>query len=290
MRNWILVLTFFCLWISTKFNPATQQFLAYAIILTVGVLHGANDIVLLKYLSVNKGVKYSPLRALSYYISVILLVLVLFYFYPPLALLSFIVISSYHFGEQHFGNQLTKKNGFQHVLYFLYGNVILFILFMFNVNKVSSIILEITGFTISHAFITWVLFTSIIGFLLVLLVLKWKDSLNTNLFIELFYLMVLFLVFRTADLLWGFAIYFVFWHSVPSLADQIHLLNGNTNTSGLVRYLKSSWLYWAISITGLGGLYLMFWGNIDFLISVLIYFLAAITFPHVLIMSQLEKT
>lgn len=290
MKNWILVLTFFCLWISTKFNPATQQFLAYAIILTVGVLHGANDIVLLKYLSVNKGVKYNPIRALSYYIGVILLVLVLFYFYPPLALLSFIVISSYHFGEQHFGNQITKRNGLQHILYFTYGNIVLFTLFLFNVNKVYSIIFEITGFAISNTFITWVLLISFVGFFLVLLVFKSKDSLNTKLVLELFYLVVLFIVFRTADLLWGFGIYFVFWHSVPSLADQIHLLNGNTNTPGLVRYLKSSWLYWAISIAGLGVLYWVFWGNMDFLISILIYFLAAITFPHVIIMSQLEKT
>lgn len=289
MKNWILVLTFFCLWISTRFDAAAQQYLAYGIILTVGVLHGANDIMIIKYLSENKGVKYNSWPALTYYIGVIVVVFLLFYFYPPMALLSFISISAYHFGEQHFANQLTVKHRLRHLLYATYGNVVLFTIFILNSNKVISIIFEITEVSISYQLLKWILIMSLSLFLLVLFLLKWKGRLKTNIVKELFFIAALFMVFRTADLLWGFAIYFVFWHSVPSLSDQIKLLNGDTNVSGILRYLKSSWVYWAVSILGLLLLCWVFHQNIDFLISVLIYFLAAITFPHVIIMSQLEK-
>lgn len=290
MKNWILVLTFFCLWISTKFNPEAQQILAYGIILTVGVLHGANDIVLIRHLSENKGLKYQPLAALGYYIGIIAVVFLLFYFYPPLALLSFIVISAYHFGEQHFSSQFTSHNRFRFLFYFVYGILILFTVFVFNANKVISIIEEVAAIPVSYQLLKGVLIASISVFLLLLFYLKWKGRIMTNLVKELFYILVLFIVFRTADLLWGFAIYFVFWHSIPSLSDQIQLLNGNTDASGFKSYLKSSWIYWAVSIVGLLALCLIFQGNITFLISILIYFLAAITFPHVIIMSQLEKT
>ncbi|MBT8186759.1 MAG: hypothetical protein HKP38_00660, partial [Croceitalea sp.] len=48
------------------------------------------------------------------------------------------------------------------------------------------------------------------------------------------------------------------------------------------------WLYWLISVVGLGILLLVFGENHQFFISILLYFLAAITFPHVIVMSRLK--
>ena len=44
MKNWIIVGTFFCLWLATYFSEGIQAVLAFGSIATVGLLHGANDI------------------------------------------------------------------------------------------------------------------------------------------------------------------------------------------------------------------------------------------------------
>lgn len=272
------------------FNVTAQQFLAYGIILTIGVLHGANDIILVAYITKIKNVKSGFSKALLYYMFTIAVVFLVFYKLPAFALVAFIVISTYHFGEQHFGNQCASFHWLQYVLFLSYGSIILFTIFYFNINKVGSIVFEISMMELTLAIVQPILMISAILFMVSLSFLRWKGFLKTNILEELFYLVVLFIVFRTADLIWAFGIYFVLWHSLPSLADQIRLLNGTSGISGFLQYLKSSWIYWAIAIVGLVVLYLIFQNDMNFFISVLIYFLAAITFPHVIVMSQLEKT
>ena len=114
-------------------------------------------------------------------------------------------------------------------------------------------------------------------------------NVKSSLWEELFLLGVFFVIFKTASLLWGFCIYFVVWHSIPSLMDQMNYLYGKTNWSTFKNYLKTSWPYWVVSLVGLVGLYWLLRDNNRFFLSVLIYFLAAITFPHVIVMSRLEK-
>ena len=46
-ENIALYLTFFLLWISIQFGEVVEDFLAYAMVITLGILHGANDILIL---------------------------------------------------------------------------------------------------------------------------------------------------------------------------------------------------------------------------------------------------
>ena len=173
--------------------------------------------------------------------------------------------------------------------YLLYGLTILFMVFYFNVNNVIPIIKDVTSFELSQRFFGYALLISAISLVLLMGVCWYKGWLRFPLYRELFYFVVLYVLFNTADLLWGFAIYFILWHSVPSLRDQIIFLYGKANREGLIRYLKSSWLYWGVSLFGLFLLFFIFQNNTEYLTTILIYCLAAITFPHVIVMSQLEK-
>ena len=96
------------------------------------------------------------------------------------------------------------------------------------------------------------------------------------------------MIFNIASLIAGFAIYFIIWHSIPSLRDQIIELHSEFNTDNLVLYLKNSVLYWLVSIVSLFVLYYVV-NDEKLFISLFFSFLAAITFPHVLVMFNLFK-
>lgn len=99
MRNLSIVLTFFALWLSTQLSPTVQDYLAYILILTIGVLHGANDITLIGTVSNSKKLFLAYLAAMVF-------VSFLFLISKGIALLFSILISAYHFGEQHLGEHI----------------------------------------------------------------------------------------------------------------------------------------------------------------------------------------
>ncbi|MEO0573387.1 MAG: Brp/Blh family beta-carotene 15,15'-dioxygenase [Bacteroidota bacterium] len=285
MKNIIIVLTFFGLWLSTQLPSVAQDYIAYAFILTFGVLHGANDITLITSLTKKKG---SNKRLLLTYLGAVLLVTLLFMISKGLALIFFILISAYHFGEQHFSHHLKKDSAISPFLYALYGSVILFMIFSIKLNEVLIVIEDLSGWILDRNLFIGFLSIGALGTLMCCYKLIKDGILEINPVKELFYLAVLGITFANSSLVWGFAIYFIFWHSLPSMKDQLHFLYGRASGSNFMSYLKTSSLYWLVSILGLGLLYWLLKDSVDYFITVVLYVLAAITFPHVLVMSKIE--
>ncbi len=285
MRNWTVVSTFFCLWLSTQLSPAIQDYVAYGLILTFGVLHGANDLTLIASLrNENQGFKKSLLQ----YLAVVLLVSFVFVLSRIGTLVVFIIISGYHFGEQHFGANLRSSFFWKPLFFLSYGLTILFMIFYIKINEVVPIVNEITGFSIGGAFYGYGLLGSATIFLPLLIYFMVQQQMQVNYIRELFMFLVLGIVFYIASLIWAFAIYFIFWHSLPSLRDQMQFLYGKVDKTTFIRYVKSSWWYWSAALLGLIVLYFTLREKVDYFITVLLYLLAAITFPHVLVMSKVE--
>ena len=283
----MIVATFFLLWITVIFDEQTETIFSYFLIFTFGILHGSNDLKLIeKSGSFTKRSFY--LRALGSYLVVIALTILFFSLVPSLALLFFIVASSYHFGEQHW-DSLSAQSALASIFYTCYGMVIFFLLFYVNEQEVSPIIEKITGVLMREEYYLFTLLGSFTGFLGIYIWWVYKNQIKTNIIKELFFLLVFFVVFRTASLIWAFSIYFVVWHSIPSLKDQIHFLYGAVNKGTFLQYLKTSFLYWMVSMAGLAILYFFFQDEEGLFLSIMIYFLAAITFPHVLVMTQLNR-
>ncbi|MEZ2415143.1 Brp/Blh family beta-carotene 15,15'-dioxygenase [Muriicola sp. E247] len=283
----MIVLTFFFLWITVSFNIEAEAVLAYFLIFTFGILHGSNDLKLIQQTS-SASKKMFFFRALASYVAVIAMTVVFFAIVPALALVFFILASSYHFGEQHWSARV-KPSPLSYIFYSCYGLVIFFLLFYTNAEEVSSIIYQVTGIQILSTYYLYVLCTSFGGFLGIYLWSQRKKEVKVNMVKELFYLLVFAIVFKTASLLWAFSIYFVVWHSIPSLMDQTTYLYGKVNKSTLLKYLKTSFVYWLISMIGLGILYFLFHEKQGLFLSLMIYFLAAITFPHVIVMNRLNQ-
>lgn len=287
MKNWIIVATFFSLWLSTQFDVRIQDYLAYGLILTFGVLHGANDLAIIGKLNTEKqGYRKKLMR----YLLVIAVVTVVFLVSKPMALLLFVGCSAYHFGEQHYGHNFKISSNWNPILYVSYGSVVLFMIFTLQINKVIPIINEVSGFVLQGQELVTGLFVSIGCYVLSLGILYKKGVLEVNLVKEVFMLLVLAVVFYHASLAWAFCIYFIFWHSLPSLIDQLGYLYGEISWRSFCTYLRSSILYWSLSLVGMGLLYVFLKDDLDSFISLILYLLAAITFPHVLVMRKLETS
>ena len=288
LKSGMIVATVFSLWFSVFFNDLVETTVSYVLIMSFGVLHGANDIRLIQNVSLN-GLKSNVWKIVFGYVLVILSVLILFYFFPKLALSLFILVSAYHFGEQHWSKSVVVQSFWNTLFYSTYGLLILFMLFYIKSEQVIPILEDVMQTSLSASFFYY----SIVFIGLCLLTVgalffanKWVQR---NLLEELFVLLVFFIIFRTASLLWGFCIYFIIWHSIPSLKDQMDYLYGESNWKTFGRYVKDSLLFWMLSIIGLMALLWFLKDSSENMISILIYFLAAITFPHVIVMSRLEK-
>ena len=108
VSNIKLIITFFFLWVTSFLSPKLEDYLAYFLILTVGLLHGSNDIELLfKNLNLKRSKTY---LILLLYISLIVLTGVFFIKIPSVMLIVFIAFSAYHFGEQHFKEKINMKS------------------------------------------------------------------------------------------------------------------------------------------------------------------------------------
>ena len=289
LKNFSIVSTFFALWISTYFNVSSENLLGYFLILSIGLLHGSNDLKIIVQTS-NKLKGFGFFKLLSGYIFIVTLVGISFYFIPAFALLIFILISAYHFGEQHWNTLFWKKNIFVNIFFVSYGLMILFGIFMFNDQLTSEIIFNLTNIKLSQIHFKWVLYLTMLSTFINSVLLYNKKFFDCNIPVELFLLLVFAVVFYKSTLIWSFAIYFILWHSLPSILDQTKQLYGCISKENILRYVKSSFLYWFVSVFGLSLLFYLLKDDFIFFNSVFFSLLAAITFPHVMVMRIFYNT
>ena len=281
-----MILSLFSLFISNHLNSEYFYFACYGLILTFGIIHGANDILIL--LKGKKQTKKIVIRSTVKYLSIVLLISVLFFLFSEISLLFFVLFSAYHFGEQQwtiFGSNQSKSIS---LFYFFFGLLIFSTLFLFNQNDVSNIIFEITKIDISENIYSAGFIFSFLCTLL-LIILNYQ-ILKKQLLHQLALLVVMLLVFFTYELLPAFAIYFVFFHSIPSIIEQSDYLFGDSiQSENFKKFLLKGATYWLLAIVFLVIMYLILKNNVDFSLAIFFSFLAAITFPHVLVIYKMKS-
>lgn len=285
--NVAIVASFLGLWIDSFFNHRSQIFIGFLLIFTFGILHGANDLLLIDKLIYKKKTN-SRLKILLSYISVVLIGSLLFYIIPWVTLSAFVIVSGYHFGEQQW--ESLNKNSFKflvEIFQLVYGLFILFLLFNFHSDEVQKIVFAITGVNFPSFFIP--LFLKIFGAIFIVLGLYFlsiKGIAISTFITEIFYLVVFTIIFKSSSLIWGFSLYFVLWHSLPSIIDQIKFVYGYFSLTNFISYFKSALIYWIASLLGISILYLVF--KDEKIFNALFFsFLASITFPHVFVVTKM---
>jgi len=285
--NFSIVSSFLGLWISTHVPESFELILGFILIFTFGMIHGSNDLLIVKKLLKNKK-HYSKFILLIAYLFIVSIAILVFYLIPSLAMILFVLFSAYHFGEQHWDHRFSKLNAFRKsIFYFFYGMFILYMLFAYNTNEVKLIIFEITGFEITNLYTKIMLFI-LAGFISCVLIIEFLSKrLAIGVILkELFTLAVLARIFSSSSLIWGFSIYFILWHSIPSLIEQISYLYGDVKTTSALSYGKAALPYWIISLIGMVILYAIFSGEKQFY-SLFFAFIAAVTFPHAFVMLKM---
>jgi len=285
--NFAIVASFIGLWLNSFITNAQQIFVGFTLIFSFGILHGANDLALIKnVIAKNRAFKFYTI--LTYYILIVVIGAILFLIIPWFALTLFILVSGYHFGEQHWNEQLQLKNkSLKFIFEISYGLLILFLMFNFHALEVQKIILAITSIDISLFHLLIILKILILFFIILSVLIYMKvETFKNYIFKELFFLLVFAILFKVSSLIWGFALYFIFWHSIPSIIDQIKFLFGKVDYNNFKLYFKSAFVYWIISLIGIALLYIVLKDQKIFN-ALFFSFLASITFPHVVVILKM---
>lgn len=281
-----IILSFFGLWLVSILTVQFQLILGFFFIFTFGIIHGTNDLALISKIN-NKRV-ISNYQILAMYLMVVVATVFAFTFWSFFTLIIFIFISAYHFGEQHFEYlEKVSRNFFSASFQFLYGLFILSVLFYCNAAEVATIITEMTGRIIDLQFFYNSQF--VVGFLLFLngiyIGIK-SERFKSKIFVEIFYIIIFVIIFKATTLIWGFALYFILWHSIPSIISQIHFIDGFSNQTSIIKYLKTGFVFWLVSLLGMVIIYMLFSGDKLFY-SLFFSFVIAITFPHVIVIQKM---
>ena len=273
--------TISCVIISIITTSLAIDYLAIFGVLTLGILHGANDLSLLQ------SIRFMRTKSQRFlvYIATILLFSFILYHFPMTALLFFVLFSCYHFGEQQWTHRFQSKTNSPQFFYFVYGAFLFSMLFWSHAKQTQFIIKELSDLHITPISFQYMTFTSVF-FCVLYLLLQFSAS-KTLIIDVLLQSALLILLFWTTNLIVSFGTYFIIWHSWPSLQDQTRTLYNKPNA--YFEYLKDAFHYWIISILGLS-LFFVYNEQIGLNPLALFFaFLAAITFPHVLVIFGLHQ-
>ncbi len=287
--NIAIIMSFVGLWITSIVPKEFEEIFGFMLIFSFGILHGSNDLFLIKNI-VDKKDTYPFLKVLAVYVLTVVAAIIVFYFIPLLAFSLFMIFSAFHFGEQHWETKLLDKDHWSlKAFYLVYGLFVLMLLFAFNKQEVVDVIQSITQYQINQAHINYAFVTTCVGLLFLSLYEFFSSkTLQSMVIMELFYLIIFAAIFKASTLIWGFTIYFILWHSIPSLFEQITFIYGSFNKRNLFNYVKNALPYWVISIIGLVVVFFIFKEE-RLLYALLFSFIAAVTFPHSLVINKMFK-
>ena len=281
----MIFFTFLLFWVSIQFGQIIEDSIAYVIVLSIGIIHGSNDFTILKKQKKNT---IDLIKSTSFYLFLILLCIACYLINSFVAILFFVILSSYHFGEQHLENKFTGSKYVKSIIYVVYGMLIFSLIFIENLKDVEVIMRNLTGEIIPNSWIeTMLVSTSLLLIILIAYQFTRKIKPKIQIVRELFYVLLLYLVFKSSSLILGFAIYFVLWHSIPSILDQTKFLSGGYTFKTMLEYLKTAFVYWLISITGLVIAYYYF--SESLFNSMIFIVLFAVTAPHVWVMNRMKQ-
>ena len=140
-KNYQIAILITFVFISWFPYPGFVDFFSGFGVLTLGILHGANDLKI-----INKSFKGKLhnlyFKSIAIYVLVVLLGTVFFFTLPGPALIIFVLFSSYHFGEEHWEDRLSISVA-NFTFYTLYGAFIFFLMFTLQYESVVEVIKDI---------------------------------------------------------------------------------------------------------------------------------------------------
>ena len=284
----IAVTTFFII-LSCLFSVNYQDMFGFSLILSIGLIHGANDLLIIKR-NTSSDTNFSQFKSFIKYFGIVLAGLIFFYFFPSFALISFILVSIYHFGEQHIeAIPLDKnlKNSRRYISIISHGILLFTIIFMNNTKVVVDVFSSFNIVFLNYNFLIIILIITSILYASILII---KKDLQLFLISEILFFGLFYFLSITSSLILCFSVYFIFFHSILSIKDQVKYIYGSNNSKSLKRYIKNSLPYFILALIFLILFYIYTEIDNNDLLPIIFTFLAAITFPHVLVIEKMYRT
>ena len=257
--------------------------ICFFLISTIGVSHGALD-----HEKGKKIIKLFKLKKIELfylaYVSLSLIIILLWSIAPIITLIIFLIVASYHFGKEDSVFGKIKYNHFSNILFFFKGSIVVLAPLYFSQEETFEIfkILNVNIKTINQdlllAFILLSLFSNFL--------------LKKNILIHSIDTLSIIIINWAFSPLVAFTIYFCFLHSIRHSFSLIYEINKNNFKKGSNLFIKKA-LPLTI-LTGLLFLISLYVLNNYFLLNsailkVIFIGLASLTFPHILLEYLLEK-
>lgn len=227
LRSYLMLFAFFLYIIELLLSPASNTQISFLIIILIlfGVPHGALDLYIDQHLQKTDSKQNVFLLK---YLANIVLYATIWYFFPVLALIIFIAITAFHFGEIDW---MGKTNTFiQKSVYTLLGFAWILFLLTKNVNFALDIFLTMGRSAIKKYFLIelanriypYTLLTIGLIHLMLFIFKKYFFQKEVNFYYSLLQTMLLICFVLFMPLWISFTFYFGFWHSLLSF-DKIRI-------------------------------------------------------------------
>ncbi len=270
------------LFISFTSIPEIVQWIIFGIILFfVGIPHGGID-----HLIHNPRIKNSELAYfIIKYLFLILIYFIAWWFLPQLALLAFIVMSSYHFGQSHFFHRDIPKK-LTSLSVSLRGFFFLFVILVGSWETTQSILFSIIKLELESSYR--------IGILLLILLLSIGIQVGQGIKMtaeDILEYFVLAPILYLSPLFISFIVYFGFWHALPSMLEEYRILKTFPAYSSVKKFAKQLLPFSLISLVGIG--FILFFAlsylNQNEVFLLFFALVSLISFPHILYMDTFLK-
>ena len=270
--------------------------ICFLLILSIGVSHGSLDNLKGRKLFQIFEIKNFFIFYLSY-ISIALLVIILWITMPYISLVIFLIIASHHFGKEDTQFLITENSYLYQLLFFLKGSLIIFAPMYFHFDETILIfkllLIENESF---YEFLNLIESNQILLYGIILSslssILLFKKNFELKKFTIFFdYFSILIINYYFSPLI-AFTVYFCFLHSIRHSISLMSELDKNDLVNGFKIFMKK-----ALPLTILTAffclivLYLLNNAyNFDSSILKIIFIgLASLTFPHILLEYLIEK-
>jgi len=227
LRLYLILFAFLLFLIDTVFalNNSTQISFLIAVLILFGVPHGALDLYIDQHL--HKSESNQKIFLLKYIANIIAYAMV-WYFFPVAALVIFILITAYHFGEIDWLGK--TDNGIQKMAYSVIGLLWILLLLSKNINFALQIFIRMERSAFNES--QWTALAgkiypiTLIGLALIYIILfffKAHFFSKNKYYYYLIAQQAILISFALFMPLWlCFAFYFGFWHSLLSF-DKIRI-------------------------------------------------------------------
>ena len=282
----------FCILISPFYIMLNYEpiILCLFLILILGISHGSLDNIKGKKLLKLFNYKSEYLFYLTY-LTISLLIIILWIMFPNTVLMLFLIVAAYHFGKEDTVFTFKKSFLISEGLFFFKGSTVIIAPLLFKRDATN----EIFGFLNFHVFDAPIFSDQ---FLIIFLFLSFissvfisnKKSTNLKALIIMDFLSLIVLNFFLTPIL-AFTLYFCFLHSIRHSITLIFELDKSFKV-GFKRFIRKA--IPLTLVTGFTFLIAIYFLNNFFKLDEAIYKvifigLASLTFPHILLEYIIEK-